>query len=310
MKLRDFLLVSFVLSVLWSTSIFAAFQCTGSPGEYQVGVAKDANGNPLGPLCESSYKGDGQQPIQYRMIDSYIAVAQHFDANDVWVAWNHRTAQEATKAALDACNKVMGSGCMIFGGDAGRNISVAVVDDVGIINNLGWGKTPEEANKAGLGKCAERGTRCKVRHTFTASPWKDTPLNLVFKGNSKNYFPDQKVPRITYVMVGWPKSDPGTQWHGKSWLTSGKGSEESKQVLLDRCKQDTRVECEVALLVPNGTVTSYIKNKSANITFMGGPTQKDAEGYIKAYCAKESAECVIGQSYDSKTPRLEVVSKP
>jgi len=57
-------------------------------------------------------------------VKNFFAGAWHIDARETWIASGYRTPETAEKAALAACQRVMGNGCTV--GFGGYNLSVAL----------------------------------------------------------------------------------------------------------------------------------------------------------------------------------------
>lgn len=314
-KFCKFLLSFFILSLTWSTTTSAAYVCPNGPGPSEVMVGMSPGGGNTGvgqfPICESrggSQQEDAPEPSKIIHIpppkaDSFVAVAWHEDANDVWAIWNSRSEKDAQKRALAACNKVMGGNCSYANG--GKNSSVAVSRYMnGVLDDFAWGETPDKAIENALRKCNDKGLKCNVNQVFTAlflPDYGDDP--------SLEYFPNKKVERLSYAMIARVKADPNQEWLGQTWLASGKGYNDSKQRLLNRCKQDSGLECEISVTVPNGVILSYLIKSTDTQKYIGGPTREEAESFMKNECSNEKVECSISNSYDSKTLRFEVLRK-
>jgi len=301
---------------MWSTIVSAAYVCPNGPGPGEVMVGMSPGGGNTGigqfPMCES--RGDSQPedspgPAKINHVpppkaDTFVAVAWHEDANDVWAIWNNRSEEDAKKRVLAACNRVMGRNCSYANG--GKNSSVAVARYAnGVLAETVWGETPDKAKENALKNCSNQGQNCRVDQVFTAlfmPDYGDDP--------SLEYFPNKKVERLTYAMAARVKLDASQKRQGKSWISTGSGYHELRQGLLDSCKRDNGFECEMSITVPNGVIVSYMVKPSNDVMFVGALTREDAEAGIKSSCVKEKQVCIVGKVYDSKTPRLEVVSKP
>ncbi|NJL63111.1 MAG: DUF4189 domain-containing protein [Methylacidiphilales bacterium] len=139
--------------------------------------------------------------------NSYIAVAWHPKATDVWATWNHRTTEKSQQVALSACTQVMGAGCTIA--VSGWNGSVAIARNKSNSIWYGWGNKPDNARVNALKDCKEKNKDCTIVHVFTAEPLIQpanfTPMQQkILETNpafdfSKNYFPGipatSKAPR-------------------------------------------------------------------------------------------------------------------
>jgi Domain of unknown function (DUF4189) len=191
--------------------------------------------------------------------NSHLAIARHPKSTDVWATWNHRTEQKAMQTALNACNQVMKTGCVIH--TVSQNKIFTIVRDA---NNEFWpgeGKNAKDAQDSALILCHQysKSKGCGVLHTFASAPLKQPKIRDRKKYRdfledpasdvSQSYFPD----RASGNPVASGKnlfSDPkvGT-W---SMLSTGDG---------------TGKNCAVAFMAaPNGS----------NSVLFSGPTAKGA----------------------------------
>lgn len=254
----------------------------------------------LNPARQPSTGADGprtERPPTY----AHLAVAWHADAGDVWATWNQQTEEAGRQAALVACNRVMGSGCTIALNAWNSSIAVARSQD-GFLWT-GWGATPDTARRLAIENCAKSTLPCEVTKAFTAV----APVVASLPNPTGNYFPDT-VARHYFAMVAWPKEKPAQAWLNKAWLVSGvQGYEASQKQVLDRCKQDTGVVCEIGQSAANGLVVKLRDETGVEYWHTALLAQHVAER-VKSECAKVIAPCTVVATYDSRTPRLEVVA--
>jgi hypothetical protein len=157
-----------------------------------IGCAPIPGAHPIQP--------DPSPSTSSRSLPSYIAVAWHGNATDVWATWNQDSDEKAKKAALDACNKAMGSGCTIA--TVGWDASIAIARTQNEQLWYGWGETPTIAKKRVVAACEKRSPSCNVLHVFTPTR-RTQPANLTLQpqvpdqvtDRSQNYFPDRSVGR-------------------------------------------------------------------------------------------------------------------
>jgi hypothetical protein len=133
--------------------------------------------------------------------NSYIAIARHPKATDIWATWNHRTEQKAMQTALNACNQIMKTGCVMY--TVTWNTVVAVVRDADNEFWKGGGKNARAAQESALILCHQysKSKGCGVLHSFTSEPLKQPKIRdqkkyLSFLEDpasdiSQSYFPDR-----------------------------------------------------------------------------------------------------------------------
>lgn len=231
-------------------------------------------------------------------VDGHAAIAWHPDAKDVWAAWDYRSQNAAEQIALEACNRTMRGDCTIA--FTAYNASLAVIRSPTGALKIDWGNTPDEARKKAAGDCVN----CKVAHIFSTQPiYKDN-----IRDESKHYFPNATLAQHLYVILAEPKDAKVAALQSKTWLISGHlGFYAAQKQLLDRCKQDSGVECTVVNFEPSGVFTRYFNKTDGAYWFMPAGSKNEAETKIAMACLKSKAQCSIGQTYDSKTPRLVVL---
>jgi Domain of unknown function (DUF4189) len=201
-------------------------------------------------------------PIMYA--NSYIAVAWHNNADDVWAIWNHRSEAKAKESALNACNQVMGSDCTIA--VSSWNTSVAIAQRQ---NGQIWYATessPKKARKLVMKSCEEANNNCKLLHTFTAEPLAQpanfTPAQQEFLVTnpafdfSKKYFPSN-VKRLTEPFSPGPQADTSRGFFAIAWL-GGKQEipfsnlvvasgfptiKNAEKAALERCQAQSKQSC-------------------------------------------------------------------
>ncbi|WP_181243850.1 DUF4189 domain-containing protein [Chamaesiphon polymorphus] len=202
-------------SLLLASSAQAEGRCPDGYYPTGGGTAGWLGCAPMSPIPRgdnSNSEPDDRPRISTMYANSYIAVAWHPEASDVWATWNHWTREKSQQAALTACTQVMGSGCTIA--VSGWNGSVAIARDKRNLLWYGWGNKPDNARTNLLTVCKDKNEDCKIAHVFTAEPLRHpanfTPMQKkILETNpafnvSKNYFPDRSVPRIKPVATAKP----------------------------------------------------------------------------------------------------------
>lgn len=234
----------------------------------------------------------------------YVAVAWHSDAADVWSTWNRTSEEEATTVALAACRRTMGEGCTIALSAWNSTVAVAKAPDGSL--SVGWGAKPDEAAAKAMESCLQRLAGCTVKHSFTAKPW----------SVASDYIP-RNAPRLIFVMIAWPKTAPAPNWQNKVWIASGPGGyAQASAQLLDRCKKDSGVECEIPLVASadstakgGGVVGSYYHPKLGSRWF-ASPSPDEAKAKVEHQCRKDGVTCESFITYDAFTRRLQTLDSP
>ena len=233
----------------------------------------------------------------------FVAVAWHSDATDVWATWNRSTEEEATTVVLAACRRTMGEGCTIALSAWNSTIAVAKAPDGGL--KVGWGAEPKEAAERAMEDCSRYLAGCSIKHRFTAKPW----------SVAADYLPHD-VSRLSYAMIGWPKSRPAPIWFNKVWIATGQGGyERSSTLLLERCKKDTGVDCQIAHIAmadsgtkSGGMIGSYYNPKRGTMWFASA-SPRDAKAAMERDCRADGLTCESLTTYDVFTPRLQTLDQ-
>lgn len=253
---------------------------------------------------QAGYSAEPSSSSGPRAIYGYVAVAWHPDASDVWATWNSPTEESATTSALHACKLSMGAGCTIALSAWNSTIAVAKAPDGGL--TTGWGAKPEEAASKALADCANLQAGCKVQHRFTAKPF----------ALAQDYAPRQAA-RVSFAMIAWPKSTAAPQWRGKIWMVSGKGGyAQSSAMLLNRCKADTGIDCQIQHWArgdggtKSGGVIARYNNPDHGLMWFASATAADAKRMMEERCAREEVTCDGLVTYDTFTPRLTIIDSP
>lgn len=248
-----------------------------------------------------------QDSTPHRWVSNHLAVSWHPDATDVWASWQHSEAKEAEAAALAACSAVMGSGCTIA--SSGYNSSIAIAQGPDGFLYVAWGEDKSKAKKNVLTQCVR--PNCTIKHLFAVeASYLPVDEFLHHYPPSHSYSP-KKIETYSYGIVGWPKSAVDPKWQGKVWLvTGGKNFEATKKQLLDRCKKDTGVDCDISQTTGNTHLIQFVNNSTGLISWAVDFSKSDAEKQMKNACKKTGDKCSLINIFDAKTPRELVVDSP
>lgn len=247
-----------------------------------------------------------QESTPHRWVSNHLAVVWHPDATDVWASWQHSEGKEAEAAALAACSADMGVGCTIA--SSGYNSSIAVAQGPDGFLYVAWGEDKDKSKKNVLKQCNR--PNCVIKHLFSVeAEWLPVDRFMVHLPQD-NYSP-RNLGTYSYGMVGWPKAAVDSKWQGKVWLvTGGKNFEATKKQLLDRCKKDTGVDCDISQTTGNTHLIQFVNNSTGLISWAVDFSKSDAEKQMKNACKKTNDKCSLLNSFDAKTPRESVVDSP
>lgn len=176
MKLRT--LTPFLLTFLvcWTTSAFATFPCTGSPGEVQVG--EHDNGGHKIALCQSDSMGDIQNkpsgspmPMEHRemlwgalAIDKKKVLVNDKELKFIGVSSMKKDMKEAQKAAIDMCQSDGSKDCELVQTALNQCLSISIAaKDNGMA--YFFAPTVQDAITISQHKCNQAHKDCKVAHT-------------------------------------------------------------------------------------------------------------------------------------------------
>jgi len=231
-------------------------------------------------------------PPQMRAIDSFSAAAWHKDSSDAWIAAGFLGPERARRAALNACNQVMGGGCAI----AAENVNGTIVISRGVTGNLyassgpGKGKTEKQARDY----CQSQNDQCSMINIVWSKPGY-APVGSSVAENAKIYGPREHQRKLYGAVVGLNAAQvPAGSWHTGMWVASGFASaDEARAKALADCKRDSPNGCEVVLALPDVYV-AFASSPDRATYYSTGPSPEIAEGRVAAQCKKEKAKCRKG----------------
>lgn len=245
-------------------------------------------------------------PPPPRFADSHMAVAWNFDTSEVWATLGHRTGDEAEKAALSACNRIMGGGCMI-GAHWINNSFIAVAHDAyGLPWVRGGANFSSVAESDALEYCRKNSVGCKVTQVYAYTPLPlSAPAGLDL---TENHFPPGPIARHKFALVAWPESQPADRWRGSVWLSTGEQNwRQARDRLLAKCQADTGTPCTMGTTVANGVLVRYVNDKGV-IFWVGAPDAAAASARVNKLCTNGS-RCWVVETTDTGTPRFKIIDE-
>lgn len=281
--------------LLWPAQAQAqAFPCSGGsngagPGERMVGMSPGGPGNPSFPLCVRDDSGAPTGPAAPRgPAGSHAAFAWHADAADIWVDGNYVSANNiAERSVLDACNRVMGGGCMSPG--VWSNSSMAIIRNRAGDLFKGWlGDGGAERDKV-LAECsAKQPLPCEVIATIKSSTNRRSPGASV---------------RKLYAASAWVAGTVG--YDGKLYVASGHRTlDAATAAAIKACTDATSRTCETTAWGGNGFIQAYKVSDGGGGATVETSAQR-AKQAAQINCRKKnSSSCELGPLFDSRKPGL------
>ena len=131
-----------------------------------------------------------------------------------------------------------------------------------------------------------------------------------------DYFPSD-VSRYSYAMVGWPKTVAGPQWIDKYCMVSGQGGyDRTSKLLLERCKHDTGIDCEISqvaigeIVTKQGDVIASYYNPLRGTFWMSSRSLIEAAAAMKRDCSRDNVTCDYLTTYDTFSARNQILDIP
>jgi Domain of unknown function (DUF4189) len=247
-----------------------------------------------------------QESTPHRWVSNHIAVVMHPKVIDVWASWQHDALKDAEATALAACQVQMGVGCSVV--SSGYNSSVAVAQGPDGFIYVAWGENKGKAKDNVLTQCAR--PNCVIKHLFsTEAQW--LPVDEFMHHLPQDNYSPKTIETYKFGLVGWPNAAVDAKWQGKVWLvTGGEDFESTKKQLLDRCKKDTGVDCNVAQTSGSTYLIQFVNNSTGLISWASDFSKADAEKQMNIACKKTKDKCSLINTFDAKTPRELVVDSP
>ncbi|MGQ7828816.1 DUF4189 domain-containing protein [Altererythrobacter sp. Z27] len=306
LRLISACLVTTAAMALWPKDAAAQRCPAGIPGQGNPGcIPPDVYAGNQGGQNHSS-QVDDSAPLHLSWQAGHSALVWHPDATEVWAVWNAADLSEATGKALDACNKVMGDGCVVAVSSTGGTIAFGFGPD-GYARAV-WGNKKRDAVKKFNEQCALTAGNCRLAETITSTHIKRPVMVPILR--TRSYLPNTRG-AAAYGAVASPKTDPvGTKWQGHAWLVTGAptyAAATDKAIM--RCKVATGMDCGIDAHGVNSNIFLYT---SQDDYFFWGVelTRQDAEASMPKRCKNHSKgkRCVITAFFDLQTPRDEVVT--
>ncbi len=266
------------------------------PGEVMVGTTQGGNGIAPVPICASN-NSDAPRGSNYsskksgKQIDNYVTCAVHPDASKPWCGKRFRSADDAQKAVLAACNADMGSGCKSF---APVKNAVFIVtknksnEFCGVVNTeFKYGFIHEEEM---ADKVCPSANGFKLVWSYFAQPWSENPkYPLSYEIDAPTGFY-----RIAYGAVANVTGHINYDEFKNKFYTyvGAKSPMEAEKRAIENCTQNAKKPCEIALKgVPNGRVSFYV-NSDGKAGAVWGFNENESDANALAECSKFNKACI------------------
>lgn len=271
------------------------------PGEVMVGTTQGGNGIAPVPICASD-DNNAPQGSNYsskksgKQIDNYVTCAVHPDAYKPWCGKRFRSAGDAQKAVLAACNADMGSGCKSF--EPVKNAVFIVTRNksnefCGVVNTeFKYGFIHEEEM---ADKVCPSANGFKLVWSYFAQPWSENPkYPLFYEIEAPTGFY-----RIAYAAVANVKIRPkDAEFENHFFVSTGlRNAKEAEDAAINYCKSETKQNCEIALnAVQNGDISFNIDENNQTI-IAWGIDYDDAHANSHKECIKQNKRCTSSGTY-------------
>lgn len=217
--------------------------------------------------------------------DSIATVALHPEASDGWIATSFRSLRAAQTAALAACEKAMGPGCVL--GAATRNGAIAIArdQDGGL-----WTATASNergAERAVIATCAHAGAACVPFNTHQAMRQLD-----MSKYDTGIVLEPMNGYRMHYAAAAWVEGDSAA-WGRKVWISGDHATRaEAERSAIDACHRDSGLVCTLAHSVPETFITVSVQSDRA-IRVGTSSSEQTASREVVARCRAAKVSCTL-----------------
>ena len=278
------------LAIFWlSSPAHAAFPCTWTPGEVQVG---ENNGV---PLCEQrGGPAQGPAPAPMVWVDNHYALAAHSEASNAWVAIGYPNAEAAKQAAMSSCAADMGQGCVPMSSSFNSSYVIGIGKEGAIYTE--WDSTVAKARKRLTDLCTKSNDVCFELGNGTASQGRKVA------GSSFRYTPEIWRPkgnfRHVYAAAAWVDQTSSAA-PLDVWIASGHRSpDDAIQAAVDTCTRDTGSKCLAIQTVASTFMYAYLID---DVTLAVGtsPTAKLAKSIMDRRC-KKGSKCKLTGVFDAR----------
>lgn len=234
-------------------------------------------------------------------VDAAYAVAWHKNASEAWTVSNTATVEEAAKLALNNCNRVMGSGCVIA--LSGTNTFGSIARTANGIFISGKGGSPDSAKADALNNCAKYSDGCT--HYIVAGAinrqFSDTGELLTKNINTFNpsLTPEEFTKYASVAMVAEPRDKA---YKEAVWISRGHTAlDDANRSAQDACQKETGKICVISTYSAHGIIYAYRTQKKELLIFAYFPEPgEDATDYIAKICTARKVKCELIEAFSAR----------
>jgi hypothetical protein len=287
----------------------------GGPGPGQRVVGRIPASNGVGEILLCVYTNDSQSqqapqeapprpraPTTYAT-DNFYAMAWHGESRHFWVSYDYPAQEEAKKDALSACNKVMGSSCVV--GVSGKNEALIMYerDDGALVYNVSHdGLRTLQLFQS----CEALDKKCHLAHKIFAYQ-KTSAIGTQPQFGRRLVAPPASdgESRKRYGAIAWMGAESTHPLANKIWVSTGHNAradaEKAALALCGKSAADTPKACKTAITMSTGVMTVWQdhENKIRFSTDVFLPFTFDR---YKEICERLQKKCVFKHLFETAKP--------
>lgn len=260
----------------------------GNPGSAPVGASVSENGGVYGPEKDYRRRYGAVAGLDPKVIGDANWLSQ------LWVAGGFESEDAARRAAMAACQRDAGKGCVLV--VYFPDVLVAFATGTNGMTYYSTGATIEIAEKRVQVACKKDKMKCRK------GGW----VNLAYKAEFLHDPSAEGMPWFT--AQAWIKGD-AEPWRSSVWSVSGgKTGEATDKAALAACKKDSKQECELVNQSFNTRVLFYTDAKQqVRVSWVW--RGQDPAAYVARKCAATKDTCRLVKVIDGRSAvaeRIEV----
>ncbi len=292
---------------------FAQFPCANGingagPGERVLGMG------PGGILmCGHSGSAQPQQAPQQEppprprtptyATDNFYAMAWHGEARHFWASYDYPVEDDAKKDALTACNKVMGSGCVVAVSGRNEVVSVYERDDGALVYNISHDglRTPHLYQS-----CEAIDKNCHlVKKIFAQQKISDVGTRPQFNKSFIAPAASDGESRKRYGSIAWMGAESTHPLGNKIWVSTGHqtraDAEKAALALCGKSAVDAPTACKTAITMSSGVIKVW-QDKENKIRIESDVFQPFTFDRYKEICERLQKKCTFKYLFETAKP--------
>jgi Domain of unknown function (DUF4189) len=308
-----------VLVMLPSSALAqAAYPCPyggPSPGHRVVGQTPAGNGVGSILLCVADDTGQSNHsqkppPPERELrpsspVDAAYAITWHKNASEAWTVSNTATVEEAEKLALNNCNSVMGSGCVIA--LSGTNTFGSIARTANGIFISGRGGSPNAAQADALNNCAKYSDGCTHYINAGAINRQFGDTGELLTKNIITFNPRLSSEEFTkYASVAMVAEPRDEAYKETIWISRGHSAlDDAHRSAQDACQKETGKACVISTYSAHGIIYAYRTQNKELLIFAYFPEPgEDATDYTDKICTARKMKCELIEAFSARKAGL------